>query len=96
MVYVVVMASISRFMYAFYTSWFYRTLIIISFIVIGFSVVYEIGSGNFCTHNLIVDIWTIITGIAYFMGIRIKYKYMVMWGVLFSQIMLALFVMKIS
>ena len=54
----------------------------------------EICTGSFYYKNALINIWTLIPCLTYIIGKNNKYKYIIMWIVLFSQIMLALWVAK--
>lgn len=88
------MSSISKNIFDIYTSIFYQCVVVVGLIVATCYLVWEISTGSINDRNVIIDIWAIITCITYIMGKNSKYKYMVMWIVLFSQLMLALWIVK--
>jgi hypothetical protein len=94
MVYVVNMASISKHIFDIYSSKFYQYLVIISLIVTICYTIWEMCTGSFCNKKIFVDIWALVTFLAYITGRSNKYKYTIMWIVLFSQLMLALWITK--
>lgn len=94
LVYVVNMASISKNIFDIYSSTFYQCVVFISLIIILGYMILEICTGSFYYKNALINIWALITCLTYIIGKNNKYKYIIMWIVLFSQIMLALWVAK--
>ncbi len=94
MVYVVNMSSISKNIFHIYSSTFYQCVVVIGLIVAICYMIWEIYTGSFNGKNAIIDIWTLVTCLTYIIGKKNKYKYMIMWIVLFSQIILALCIVK--
>lgn len=84
------MASVSKNVFDIYSSIFYQCIVVIGLIVITISMIWEIGTSSFNHRNAVIDIWVIITGLIYIVGRNNRYKYLIMWAVLFSQLMLAL------
>ena len=85
------MASIYQNIFDIYSSTFYKCVVIISLIVIIGYTIWEICTGSFYYKNALINIWALTTCITYIIGRNNKYKYIIMWIVLFSQIMLALY-----
>lgn len=56
--------------------------------------IWEICTGSFCYKNTLINTWALTTCLIYIIGKNNKYKYIIMWIVLFSQIMLALWIAK--
>lgn len=56
--------------------------------------IWEIYTGSFYYKNALTNIWALTTCLTYIIGRNNKYKYIIMWVVLFSQIMLALWIAK--
>ncbi len=94
MVYVVNMSSISKNIFDIYSSTFYQCVVVIGLIVAICYMIWEIYTGSFNGKNAMIDIWTLVTCLTYIIGKKNKYKYMIMWIVLFSQIILALCIVK--
>ena len=89
-----IMASISKNIFDIYSSTFYQCVVIISLIIILGYMILGICTGSFYYKNALINIWALITCLTYIIGKNNKYKYIIMWIVLFSQIMLALWVAK--
>ncbi len=88
------MSSISKNIFDIYSSAFYQCVVVIGLIVAVCYMIWEIYTGSFNGKNAIIDIWALVTCLTYMIGKKNKYKYRIMWIVLFSQIMLALCIVK--
>lgn len=88
------MSSVSKNIFDIYSSIFYRCVVAIGLIVAIIYMVWEMSTNSFNDKNAIVDIWTLITCLTYIIGRNNKHKYMIMWAVLFSQLMLALWIIR--
>ena len=86
------MASISQNIFDIYSSTFYQCVVIISLIVIFGYMIWEICTGSFYYKNALVNICAVTTCLTYIIWRNNKYKYIIMWIVLFTQIMLALWI----
>ena len=69
---------------------FYQCVVVIGLIVVTINMIWEIGTGSFNYRNAVIDVWALITCITYIVGRNNRHKYVIMWAVLFSQLMLAL------
>lgn len=87
---------LSKNIFDIYSSTFYQCMVIISLIVILGDMIWEIGTGSFNYKNALIDLWALTTCLTYIIGRNNRYKYIIMWIVLFSQIMLALWIRKIK
>ncbi len=84
------MSSLSKNIFDLYASAFYQCVVAIGLMVAVGYMIGELYAGSFNGKNAIIDIWASVTCLTYMIGRKSKYKYMIMWMVLFSQIMLAL------
>lgn len=89
-------SAISQNIFDIYSGTFYQCVVIISLIVILGYMIREIWTGAFNSKNTLIDIWALATCLTYIIGRNNRYKYIIMWIVLFSQIMLALWITKIK
>ncbi len=88
------MSSLSKNIFDIYSSTFYQCVVVIGLIVAICYMIWEICTGSFNGKNAIIDIWASVTCLTYMIGKKNKYKYRIMWIVLFSQLMLALCIVK--
>lgn len=94
MVYVVTMSSVSKNVFDIYSSTFYQCVVVIGLIVVTISMIWEIATNSFNYRNAVIDIWAIITCLTYIIGRKNRHKYVIMWAVLFSHLMLALWAIR--
>ena len=88
------MSSVSENVFDIYSSTFYQCVVVIGLIVVTINMIWEIGTGSFNYRNAVIDVWALITCITYIVGRNNRHKYVIMWAVLFSQLMLALWTIR--
>lgn len=88
------MSSVSKNVFDIYSSSFYQCVVVIGLIVVAINMMWEISTRSFNYRNAVIDIWALTTCLTYIVGRNNRYKYVIMWAVLFSQIMLALWILR--
>ena len=88
------MSFVSENVFDIYSSTFYQCVVVIGLIVVTINMIWEIGTGSFNYRNAVIDVWALITCITYIVGRNNRHKYVIMWAVLFSQLMLALWTIR--
>lgn len=86
------MSSISKNIFSIYSSAFYQCIVVAGLIIVVFYIVWEICNGALHVRDAVTDIWVLATCLTYIAGRNNRHKYLIMWIVLFSQLMLALWI----